>query len=126
MSKKPNNVLRWILRGLSGLLIVFFILMFLGENLGSESSKPMTTNEILQLSVTGACLLGLGLAWKWELIGGIIALMSFVILAIINPVVLKASLMFIFPIIAILFIVLGALGRKSPWDWIDKLENRPG
>jgi hypothetical protein len=52
--------------------------------------------------------------------------MSFVILAIINPGVLKASLMFIFPIAAILFIVLGALGKTSLWDWIDKLEKSHG
>ncbi len=71
----------------------------------------------------GTCLLGLGLAWKWELIGGIVAFIAFVVLVIINPTVLKA-LMFIFPITAILFIVLGALGRKSLWDWIDNIENR--
>ncbi len=125
MSEKPNNSLRWILRGLSGLLIAFFALMFLGENLGSGSLKPMPVNEIVQLSVMGTCLLGLGLAWKWELIGGIIALIAFIILVIINPTVLKVSLMFIFPITALSFVVLGALSRKSLRDWIDKFENRP-
>ena len=124
MNTKPNKAFRWTLRGLSGLIILFFLLMFIGENFGSESSKPMTSNDILQLSVLGACMLGLGLAWKWELIGGIIALMSFVVLAIINPSVLNASLMYVLPLIAILFIVLWAIGRISP-EKIRELENRP-
>lgn len=125
MSKKPNNILRWILRGFSGVIIAFSILFFLGENLDSESSKPMTANSILQLSVFGTGLIGFMLAWKWELIGGILALMAFVVLAIINPTVLNSTLMLIFPVTAILFIVLWAMSSKSLKDRISKLENRP-
>ena len=112
MRTKPYKVLRWILRGLSGLFIAFFILMFIPD-FGSESGNPLTANAILQLSVTGIGLIGLGLAWKWELIGGIIASAAFVVLAIINPSVLKGLIVVIWPLTGILFIVLWALCRKS-------------
>ena len=113
MNTKSYKELRWILRGSSGVIIVFFLLMFIGETFfGEKTGKPFYTNAILQLSVMGIGLIGLGLAWKWELIGGIIALVPFVVLAIINPMVL-VPLMLIWPLTAILFIVLWAISRKS-------------
>ncbi|MCK4746603.1 MAG: hypothetical protein KAT15_06200 [Bacteroidales bacterium] len=108
MRKKSYKVLRWILRGLSGLIIVFLLLMFIGE-----TGESLTNNAILQLSITGIGLIGFALAWKWEFIGGSIALLSFVVIAVINPVVLESSLMFIWPITALLFIVLWALSRNT-------------
>ena len=114
MRNKSYKELRWILRGLSGLIIVFSLFMFIGETFfGEKTGEPLTSNAILQLSIAGIGLIGLGLAWKWELIGGIIALVPFVVLAIINPIVLESPLMLIWPLTAILFIVLWALSRNS-------------
>ena len=114
MRTKSYKELRWILRGLSGLIIVFFLLMFIGENFfGEKTEEPLTNNAILQLSIAGVGLIGLGLAWKWELIGGIITLVAFIVLAIINPIVLESPLMLIWPLTAILFIVLWALSRNT-------------
>ncbi len=74
----------------------------------------LTNNEIIQLTILGAGLIGLGLAWKWELIGGIITLVCFVVLAGINPTVLQGGpFMFIMPGTAILFIVLWEINRKT-------------
>jgi hypothetical protein len=87
--------------------------MFIGENFGSESGNPLTTNAIIQLAITAIGLIGLGLAWKWELTGGIIALVAFIVLAIINPIIQKAPLLLIWPIIAILFIVLWAISKNA-------------
>ena len=108
MRAKSYKELRWVLRGFSGLIIAFLLLMFIGE-----TGDPLTNNAILQLSITGIGLIGLALAWKWELIGGSIALLSFVVLAIINPIVLEVPLMFAWPLTAILFIVLWAISRNS-------------
>ena len=110
MRTKSYRELRWILRGLSGLFIVGFLI---GEN----SGEPLINNtwiddKILQLLVAGIGMIGLGLAWKWELIGGIIASAAFIGLAIINPNLLEYGLLFIWPITAILFIVLWALSRN--------------
>ena len=108
MRAKSYKELRWVLRGFSGLIIAFLLLMFIGE-----TGESLTNNAILQLSITGIGLIGLALAWKWELIGGSIALLSFVVLAIINPIVLEVPLMFAWPLTAILFIVLWAISRNS-------------
>jgi len=113
MRAKSYKELRWVLRGFSGFIIAFLLLMFIGETFFGEVGEPLTNNAILQLSITGIALTGLGLAWKWELIGGIISLVSFVVLAIINPVVLEVPLMFAWPLTAILFIVLWAISRNN-------------
>ncbi len=108
------KIFRWILRVLSGLIIVFFLLMFIGETFfGENPGEPLTADAILQLSLAGVGLIGLGLAWKWELIGGIIALVPFVVVAIINPIILLPSPVYIWPFTAILFIVLWAISRAT-------------
>ena len=110
MKTKSYKELRWILRGLSGLFIAGFII---GENSGEPLiNNDWIDNAILLLSVAGLGIIGLGLAWKWELVGGIIASVAFIGLAIINPSLLDYGLLFIWPITAILFIVLWALSRN--------------
>jgi hypothetical protein len=86
---------------------------FCGSKYGENPGQPLTKNTILQLSIAVIGMIRLGLAWKWELIGGNIALVPFVVLAIINPTVLESPLMFIWPLTAILFILLWALSRNS-------------
>lgn len=111
------KLLSWVLRVLSGLIIVFFLFMFIGETFfGENPRKPLSTNDILQLSAMGLGLIGLGLAWKWELIGGIITLAAFVVLVFINPNVIHPSLLFVVPITAILFIVLWSIKRNKPFS----------
>jgi asparagine N-glycosylation enzyme membrane subunit Stt3 len=114
MRTKSNKELWWITRVLSGLIIAFSLFMFIGETFfGEKPGEPMSNNAILQLSIGGIGLIGLGLAWKWELTGGIIALVAFIVLAIINPITLQFPLLYIYPVIAILFIVLWAKSRET-------------
>ena len=116
MKAKSIKILRWTLRVLSVIFILFFLVMFIGETFfqdGSSNSEPMSANAILQVSLMGIGLIGFGLAWKWELTGGIIALAAYVVLAIINPDTLHFSLLFLYPAVAILFIVLWAISRNA-------------
>jgi hypothetical protein len=114
MRTKPNKKFRWILRGLSGLIIVFSLLMFIGETfLDEKTAGPLTNNAILQLSIAGIGLTGLGIAWKWELTGGIIALVAYLVLAIVNYRVLGFPLVYIWPITAILYIALCAISKST-------------
>jgi len=105
------KILRWTLRILSGIFILFFLVMFIGETL--DSANPLSANAILQVSLIGLSLIGLGLAWKWELWGGIIALAAYAGLAILNPDTLHFSLLLLYPATAILFIVLWAISRNA-------------
>ena len=114
MSTRSYKELRWILRGLSGLIIVFSLMMFFGEyNFGDNPGKPLSNSSIIGLTLAGIGLLGLGLAWKWELLGGIIGLIPFFILALMDPTILQSPLMFIWPLTAILFIVYWFLNTKT-------------
>jgi uncharacterized membrane protein len=84
----------------------------------SLHSQTLTVNAIFQLVLFGIVLLGLGIAWKRELIGGIMALLAFILMAIINPNILKLYLMLLYPATAISFILLWAfsgnvLGRAN-------------
>ena len=111
--KKTYREFRRTLQAFSGIIILFFLMMFIGETFWGETpGKPMTAYEVLQLSISGVGLIGLGLAWKWDLTGGIISTAAFGLLAIINPVVLKFSILYIWPLVGLLFIVLWAMSRK--------------
>jgi len=88
--------------------------MFIGEEMESAergNSTPMTLNTILLLIFFAIALLGLALAWKWELIGGIISLLAFIALFIgiymVNPTALAMPLLYIYPANAVFFIVVG-------------------
>ena len=110
MRTKSYKELHWIIRGLSGLFIAGFVI-------GESSSAPLinntlTNNAILQLTIAGIGMIGLGIAWKWELIGGIVALVAFTGLIILNPSLLDYGLYFIWPFTAILSIVLWTLRRN--------------
>ena len=112
MKKRPNNTLRWTLRVITLPIIAFSLIMFIGETMDSESVEPMKASEIMWLSLAGLGLLGLAIAWIWELIGGIISLAAFAGLAIISHEVLSTVFLWVWPIIAILFIILWATSKK--------------
>ena len=115
MKKNIIKNLRWTIRILSGILILFFLFMFMGETIfpaESLNSNPLSTDAIVQLLVFGIIMIGLGIAWKRELTGGIIALSAYVLLIIINTNVLQFPLVLFYPVTAILFIVLWAVSRN--------------
>lgn len=111
------KILRWTLRILSATFIVFFLVMFIGETFfqdGSSNSEPMSANAILLVSLFGLSLIGLGLAWKWELTGGIIALAAYAgLLIVIDTEPVNFYTLLIYPTVPILFIVLWAISRNA-------------
>lgn len=113
---KSIKILRWTLRVLSGIFIAFILFMFIGETFfppESANSKPLSAESIIQLSIMGISVVGLALAWKWELTGGIISLVAFIALGFINTSVWHPSLLLIYPATAISFIVLWAISRNA-------------
>jgi hypothetical protein len=118
---KTNSVktIRIIARVMSAIIVAFALIMFIGETM--ESAKrtphsPMTLYTIIQLALFAIGLISLALAWKWEFIGGIISLIAFLAIFIVNPSALLWP-MFIFPANAILFIAAAyfnkALNQKT-------------
>lgn len=113
---RGRKIFRWVVRGLSGLLILFSLFMFIGETFfppESSNSEPLNANSIVQLALFGIVLLGLGLAWKWELRGAVLAIIAFLVLAIVNPGIGQFPFLFLFPGTAALFIFLWAISRNA-------------
>ena len=116
MKNKSIKIFRWTLRVFSGILILFFLIMFIGETFFSPeslNSAPLSANAIIQLAIFGIIMLGLGLAWKWELTGGLIALVAYVAMAIISPRILEFPILFLYPATGILFIMLWVISRNA-------------
>lgn len=117
METKLIKILRWTLRILSGILIVFFLFMFIGETFfqgGSFNPKSMSADAILKVSLMLVSLIGLLLAWKWELTGAIVALAAYAaLLIVIDTEPVNFFVLLIYPIIPILFIALWATSRNT-------------
>jgi hypothetical protein len=113
--RRSIAIVRWIARILSGLFIILCLMFFVGEALvplilfPAPDATPLTGNAMLQLTLTGLSLLGLALAWKWEAIGGSIALAAYVIVGIINP---RAFIIFPVPLSALLFLACWWMKRR--------------
>ncbi|MBU0509851.1 hypothetical protein KKH27_13595 [bacterium] len=110
------RIIRWIVRILSGLFIILCLLFFVGEALiptilfPAPDSTPLTGNAMLQLALFGLSLLGLALAWKWEAIGGLMALAAYVAVGIVNPKAFMA--VFFLPLLALLFLACWWMSRR--------------
>lgn len=106
---------RIVARIMSALFVGFALIMFIGESMESAkrgNPEPMTFYTIIQFALFGIGLLGLALAWKWEMAGGVISLLAFITIFIVNPAALLWP-MFIFPGNAILFIYVAYQSKSS-------------
>jgi len=108
MKTKENKTLWWITRVLSTIIIVGSLLFYLAYTLFPESGEgnPITTKEIIGVCIVVICFIGLLVAWKWEMPGAIISLISYAALAVMNPMILVPSPMYLWPATAVLFILL--------------------
>jgi RsiW-degrading membrane proteinase PrsW (M82 family) len=76
-STNTMNTLRIVARVMRALIVGFALLMFIGEAIQSNkrgNGEPMTMDMIIGLTLAGMGLLGLALAWKWEMAGGLVNL----------------------------------------------------
>ncbi|MDA7951359.1 MAG: hypothetical protein MPJ24_07715 [Pirellulaceae bacterium] len=104
------KVASWAARILGTSILLFwgfFIVAYLFGD-GEEAPSPLTAHDYLGLVVMGGWMIGLGIAWKWELLGGLITLVAYGIAIVANP----AVLMFVFiPITAMLSIASWLMRR---------------
>src|SRR5262245_31562482 len=80
------TVVRWGARILSALILLFWGFFIVAHLIGDEgrSSRPLRTSEYISLTTMIISLVGLGVAWKWELIGGAMTLGVVLIGAVVN------------------------------------------
>jgi len=74
-NEKVIKIIRWIARIWSLFSLALFLLFFIGESWGQP--LQFTPEELLGLLFfPGGVVLGMILAWKWELWGGLITVAS--------------------------------------------------
>ena len=100
---------RWIARILSVLIILFWGVMIVG----SFSSRPLPMHDRMGLTLMFAWLLGLALAWRWELAGAALTLAAFLIEAFFINWRVVAGFGMLPPITALLFLLCWWVGRQS-------------
>lgn len=74
-------------RTLSMLIILlwgYFIVAHLFGSAG-QSSRPLTASDYVQFSMVLLWLVGLAIAWRWELAGAVVTLTAAMVAGLINP-----------------------------------------
>jgi hypothetical protein len=111
------KITRWIARIWS--ILVFIVVLFIIFTPDPYATEPVPLVDWLMLSLWGVAVLGLLVAWRWELLGGIITIAT-LFLRELAWIVLKGDWMVNFLIVwlfivppAILFLIAWGLERKA-------------
>ena len=93
-------------RILSALILGFWGFFIVAHLFGDEghASRPLIYGDFVGLAAMAAWLLCLAVAWKWEFLGGIAALVAFAIGASVNPHLLSFPFLIV-PMTALLFVI---------------------
>jgi hypothetical protein len=113
----PVKGIRVVARVLSVLIILFWGFLFIREftaRIGllpppPGGLSPLSTTDALQFYSIPIILIGLGLAWKWEVVGSVIALPLAVLVVVLTPTALIP--ISVIAITAILFLICGWRSR---------------
>ena len=114
LSRRGSKVIRWVARVLSALIILFWGFMIVADVVGGWNSQgpPLTMNDNLKLILMGIYLIGLVIAWKWEVAGATVVLVAFAGNAILGIDIFSFPLILV-PITACLFLLSWWLRRTG-------------
>jgi hypothetical protein len=98
-------VVRWAARLLSAAILLFWGWFLIAHLFGEEArlSRPLVWQDLAILTTLVLSLIGLAVAWKWELVGGALTLAAMSICALFNwrvlvfpgTLILVAAMMFL-------------------------------
>ena len=115
-TRKIISIIRWITRIISISVVLLFLVFFIGEG---DFSQPinLTTGEIAMIICVPILLIaGIIIAWKREILGGIVIVGSVLLFNIISMIA-ETSFTFeldfgLFLFIGLLFIICGVANRR--------------
>ena len=113
------RTIRWTARIWSILVTAAVVSMFFGSHSHARPSEPIPPVDAFLLSLTGVSLLGLFVAWRWELVGGIFTI-AMMFIRELAWVILKghwlAAFLLLWVLIlppATLFLIAWRMGERS-------------
>jgi hypothetical protein len=111
--------LRWGARLLSTGILLFWGWFLIAHLFGEEGppSRPRVWQDSVGLTALVAALVGLALAWKWELLGGLMALVAYMILGVVNWRALGGPYI-LWPITAVMFLTSAWLSAARRNDQV--------
>ena len=128
MASRSIKIIRWIARLLSIVVTTLCLLIFFGSGSGGGPIAPV---DMFLLNLTVVALLGLFIAWRWELAGGIFTI-TMMFVREVAWVILKGQwlveFLFLWLLIAppaILFLIARSLERKSKKNSLNAAANNP-
>lgn len=105
---------RWSARilgtGISLVFLFFFSAALFGSNPADGFPQPMATRDILILSLTFISIFGLLLAWKKELVGGLIAFLAYSLNMVLHHNVIP---LYVFALTGLLYVLAAVLQSKT-------------
>ena len=106
------KVIRWTARTVSLLYVLLTVSIFAAHQIFRyvPGTEPL---PVFPLVLGALMVIGLGLAWKWELPGAVISLVAFIGISIVYPNALRESTWYIVPTTAILFLLCWWSGRSA-------------
>jgi hypothetical protein len=110
----PATVARWGARILSGMILLFWGFFLIAHLIGDEGSpsRPLNWSDYTIVSALLLSLVGLALAWKWELAGAALTLAAVLVCAAVNWKIVAFPGTLI-PVTAVLFVASWWL-RRGP------------
>jgi hypothetical protein len=104
-------VIRWVARIIGSLMALFVVIMVVAYSIQGGEDAP----SLIVAAAFASLVIGVILAWIWEGIGGGFLLLSSIVFIIFQPNAFwPLTLLVIFPITAILFLICWLRFRTKP------------
>jgi hypothetical protein len=106
-------------------MVLFILFIFAAHIIGDITGQPnknetgLSTKDIFGFVIIGIMLAGLVAAWKWEMLGGIIAVVAYLSFLILVPNALSALPFLICGICGLFFIWSAIMHRGMQKDKTD-------
>jgi hypothetical protein len=113
-------VIRWLARLGGALMVILFVVFFVGESLGGDGPflpGPLTVGEWLEMATLLIMAAGALLAWRWEAVGGALSLGGGLAFNVVESLsggrVALVWFALVFVVIGGLFLVCGYLSASA-------------
>lgn len=101
--KKWVPVLRWVARIWSLAPILFALAEVIIPDQGAQEGVTVQWTEWLALSIVGVSIIGLALAWRWELQGGWLSMAALIVFLVVFLITVERP----FPIFFVFILAIG-------------------